>query len=96
MWKWFAIAALVLVIGGGGGCPAGAEGTNLLDELGDIMSGHKDNVEVHPYVAYTVKDTVRIMGIPVIPKNLRGKYSPGKLGKDENVRLHKIEIGMEF
>jgi len=76
--------------------PVFAEGTNLLDEFGDIMSGRKDNVELHPYVAYTTKDTFKIGSIPIIPKNLRIKYSPGKLGKDDNVRIHRIDAGLEF
>ncbi len=86
-----ALLGLVAIAGS-----AYAEGTNLLDQAGDIITGRKDNVEVHPYIAYTVKDTVKIKGIPVIPKNLRVKYSPGKLGKEEGTRLHKIEAGIEF
>ena len=71
-------------------------GQDVMDQLGDILTGHKDNVEVHPYIAYTTKETLKVRGIPVIPKNLRAKYSPVKLGEDDNTRLHKLELGYEF
>lgn len=64
------------------------------DQLMDVLSGRHDQCETWGYAAYTVKDTISILGIPVLPKGFRLKAST-ELGQDflEN---NRIEMGIEF
>lgn len=77
--------------------PALAEdGNNVLDKAGDLFSGKLESVEFWPYLAYTTKETIHIMGIPVIPKNLRTKCSMRLHSNPEDDTVYKLEMGLEF
>lgn len=66
----------------------------FIDQLADIASGRHDQCDTRAYVAYTVKDTFALKGIPILPKGLRIKASTA-LGQDF-MEVNMVEIGIEF
>ena len=65
------------------------------NEAGDIFTGHKDNVEFWPYIAYTTKETVKIGAIPIMPKGLRTEFST-HLGVEDGDQEYMLRVGLEL
>ena len=66
----------------------------FIDQTIDVLSGRHDQCETWGYAAYTTKDVVKVMGVPVLPKGFRIKAAT-VLGQDF-LEVNKVEMGIEF
>ncbi len=93
MYKRVLVLLAVVAMIGGSACPAFA-GEPVIKHIGDALVGNNDYIATSGYIAYTVKEDVKIKDIPILPKNLRIKL--GTPIGDGAFRTGTLEVGIEM